>query len=69
MPCVANINQDNRRFLRLSSVARSPKMHCIALVYIPVVKNADAFRCMLLVVVVWNRVQRLLGDQAGSEKE
>ena len=37
--------------------------------YIPVVKNADPFWCMLLVVVVWNGVQRLLGDQAGSEKE
>ena len=36
--------------------------------YIPVVKNADAFQCMLLVVVVVE-VQWLLGDQAGSEKE
>ena len=40
-----------------------------SIMYIPVVKNADAFWCMQLVVVVWNGVQQLLGDQAGSEKE
>ena len=39
-----------------------------SIMYIPVVKKADPFWCMLL-LVVWSRVQRLLGDQAGSEKE
>ena len=41
-----------------------------SIMYIPVVKNADAFWCMLL-VVAWNGdgVQQLLGDQAGSEKD
>ena len=40
-----------------------------SVIYIPVVKNTDPFWCMLLLVVAWSKVQRLLGDQAGSEKE
>ena len=48
----ALITDTNQPMLRMHAESNSD-----SIMYIPVEKNADAFWCMLLVVVVWNRVQ------------